>query len=142
MRPMPPDVRAAFDAFPPAARHRLRDVRAMIFAAAGADSRIGPIAETLKWGEPAYLTEETRSGSTIRLGWPKGDPGRAAIYFNCRTSLVGDFRTLFGNAFVYEGNRAVLLPVEADFDREALKAMLGMALTYHAAKRRGEAWTA
>ena len=142
MRPMHPDVRAAFDAFPPAVRHRLHDVRAMIFAAAGDDIRIGPIAETLKWGEPAYLTMATGSGSTIRLGWPKGDPGRAAIYFNCRTSLVGDFRTLFGNAFVYEGNRAVLLPVEADFDREALKAMLGMALTYHAAKRRGEAWTA
>ena len=138
MRPMPPDVRAAFDAFPPVARHRLREVRAMIFDVAAADAGIGAITETLKWGEPAYLTEETRSGSTIRLGWPKGDPAHAAIYFNCRTSLVGDFRALSGNAFVYEGNRAVLLPVEAGFDREALMTMLGMALTYHAAKRRGE----
>jgi hypothetical protein len=32
---------------------------------------VGALHETLKWGQPAYLTPETRSGTTLRLGVPK-----------------------------------------------------------------------
>src|SRR5688572_2535928 len=69
MQPMPPDVQTAFQAFPPEVRHRLAEVRAMILDVAVDDPRIGTVTETLKWGEPAYLTKATGSGSTIRLGW-------------------------------------------------------------------------
>lgn len=135
MQPMPQDVQAAFDAFPPEVRHRLAEVRAMIFAVAAEDSRIGAITETLKWGEPAYLTEQTRSGSTIRLGWPRREPNRAAIYFICRTTLVDEFRERFGDAFHYEGMRAVLLPVDGDIAPAALEMMLSRTLTYHLRQR-------
>lgn len=131
MQPMPQDVQAAFDAFPPEARHRLAEVRAMILSIAAGDARIGAITEALKWGEPAYLTQATGSGSTIRLGTPRGRPDRAAIYFICRTTLVDTFRERFGGDFGYEGTRAVLLPVTGDIERGPLEAMLAMALTYH-----------
>jgi len=131
MQTMPPDVDAAFQAFPPEVRHRLVDIRAMISGVAAGDARIGALTETLKWGEPAYLTEATGSGSTIRLGSPRNRPDRAAIYFICRTTLVDTFRERFGSMFEYESNRAVLLPVTGDIDRMPLEILLSMALTYH-----------
>ena len=63
----------------------------MIFAAAQ-DAGAGPLTETLKWGEPAYLTEASGSGSTIRLGQVRDDPGHAAVFVNCRTALADTFR--------------------------------------------------
>lgn len=131
MQPMPQDVQAAFDAFPPEVRHRLADIRAMIFGIAAGDRRIGPVSEMLKWGEPAYLTEATGSGSTIRLGWPRRQPQYAAICFICRTTLVDDVRERFGEAFRYEGMRAVLLPAGGEVACKPVETMLSMALTYH-----------
>jgi len=137
MQPMPQNVQTAFDAFPPEVRHRLAEIRALIFGIAGEDPRIGTISETLKWGEPAYLTEATRSGSTIRLGWPRHSPDHAAVYFICRTTLVDEFRERFRNDFQFEGTRAVLLPINGGVDEAALEFMLSMALTYRLRPRNG-----
>jgi len=131
METMPPDVDAALQAFPSEVRCRLAEVRALILTIAAGDARIGPLTETLKWGEPAYLTKATGSGSTIRLGSPRNRPDRAAIYFICSTTLVETFRERFGAMFEYESNRAVLLPAKGDMDRAPIESMLSMALTYH-----------
>ena len=64
---MPADVAAAFSGFPASVRARLLEVRDLIFETAVAIEGVGPLTETLKWGEPAYLTLATGSGSTIRL---------------------------------------------------------------------------
>ena len=136
MQPMPQDVQAAFEAFPPEARHRLVEIRTIILDLAAADDRIGAITEALKWGEPAYLTAATGSGSTIRLGYPRGRRDCATIYFICHTPLVAEFREQFGDRFGYEGNRAVLLPVAGEVERVALAIMLSAALTYHLRARR------
>ena len=135
MQPMPRDVQAAFDAFPPEVRHRLAEIRRMIFRIAAEDPRIGTLTEMLKWGEPAYLTEATGSGSTVRLGWPRREPDHAAIYFICRTSLVDEFGERFGDLSRYEGNRAVLIPVSGEVASAPLAMMLSAALTYHLTKR-------
>jgi Domain of unknown function (DU1801) len=132
--PMPPAVAAAFDAFPCPIRERLERVRALILDTARKTDGVGPLTETLKWGEPAYLTEATGSGSTNRLGWPKAHPDRAAIYFNCKTTLVSTFRDILPDAFRYEGNRALLLPITGGIDEDALGLCIGMALTYHRKK--------
>ena len=103
--PMPADVAAAFDALPPAIRHRLLEVRALIFATSEATERVGPLTETLKWGEPAYLTEATRSGSTIRLGWFRASRHHdCAVLFHCATTLVETFRERFPDVFDYQKN--------------------------------------
>ncbi|MGY3512053.1 hypothetical protein ACVIQY_005028 [Bradyrhizobium sp. USDA 3051] len=92
--PLPREVSRAYDAFPASIGKRLLWVRELIFAAAAAHEGIGRLTETLKWGEPAYLTEETGSGSTIRLGRLK-DSAHAAILFNCKTTLVDTFVNAF-----------------------------------------------
>ena len=70
-------------------------LRELIFATAAATPGVGALEETLKWGEPAYLTSATRSGSTIRLAWKPARPEQYAMFFNCQTTLVDTFRTLF-----------------------------------------------
>jgi hypothetical protein len=134
--PLPPDVAAAFGAFPPAARTRLLDLRALIFEVAAATPGVGPLTETLKWGEPAYLTEATKSGSTIRLGVTRSDPPRCAIYLNCKTTLVAEYRAAFADSFGFEGNRAVLLDPATPLPKGALAQAIAMALTYHRRKRK------
>ena len=128
--PMPGYVAAAFAAFPERVRGRLLEVRSLIFETAEIEG-VGPLTETLKWGEPAYLTEATGSGSTIRLGWFRPSERNCAVLFNCRTTLVDTFRSRFPDVFAYEKNRAILLDAHKPLPEAPLSACLGMTLTYH-----------
>ena len=130
------DVANAFAAFPGDARKALMAVRSLIFETAEAIEAVGPLTETLKWGEPAYLTEATKAGSTIRLGWKAKAPDECALYFNCNTTLVDTFRTRFPE-LRFSGNRALLLDVNAELPRDALADCIEQALTYHLNKRKG-----
>lgn len=127
---MPKPVEQAFAGFPSKDADLLREARAILFEAANV-ANVGPLTETLRWGEPAYLTEATKAGTTVRFGLDAGVP---AVFFNCRTTLVPGFRADFPEAFSYGGNRA--LHLEEPFDRGALAICLSRALTYHRDKRK------
>jgi Domain of unknown function (DU1801) len=131
---MPAEVAAAFADYPASARAKLMAVRRLIFTTAATIADLGPLEETLKWGEPAYLAK-ARTGSTIRLGWKRTAPERCAVYFHCKTTLIGTFRTLFGDEFAFEGNRALLLNISDPLPEKPLAACVAMALTYHRDKR-------
>lgn len=131
---LPREVSRAFDAFPLPMRKRLLQVRDLIFATAAAHEEVGRLSETLKWGEPAYLTEASGSGSTIRLGRVK-DSEHAAILFNCKTTLVDTFRERFPDEFEYRQTRALLLPVSGALPKQELTVCLSLALTYHLDRR-------
>ncbi len=60
-------VARAFAAYPPGMRRKLLALRELILRTAAATGGVGPIEETLKWGEPAYVTSQTGSGSTIAV---------------------------------------------------------------------------
>ncbi len=128
---MPEAVAAAFATYPDTVRQRLLDIRALIFRTAPTLDGVGPLEETLKWGEPAYLTTASKSGTTIRLGWPKSSPQHCAVYVNCQTSLIEQFRTQFSDVFTFEGNRALWLDPEAPLPETPLSLCLAAALTYH-----------
>jgi hypothetical protein len=130
---MPKDVAKVMGAYPPGISARLLKVRQLIFETAAAEN-VGPLTETLKWGEPAYLTEASKSGTTIRLGLVPSDPDGCAIYFNCKTTLVDTFRTLFADDLTLSGNRAIMLGKR--LPEKPLRICIGMALTYHRTKRR------
>lgn len=111
-------------------------LRALVLSTARATDGVGELEETLKWGEPAYLTAATNSGSTVRLGWKKSTPGEYAIYFNCKTDLVDTFRTVFAGEFKFEGNRAIVFALDDVVPLDALAFCIGAALTYHRRKTR------
>ncbi|WP_162651321.1 DUF1801 domain-containing protein [Lentilitoribacter sp. Alg239-R112] len=123
------DVEAAFNAFPEPERKGLLKLRALIFKTAAQSPEVGTIEETLKWGQPSYLTPETKSGSTIRLGMPK--TGGFAIYTHCQTTLISDFQNLFPDDFAYEGNRAIHFDNEGAIPAPKLQMYIRAALTYH-----------
>ena len=132
--PLPREVDRALSALPAPIGTRLLQVRDLIFATAAAYDDVGRLTETLKWGEPAYLTDETGSGSTIRLGRLK-DSEHAAILFNCKTTLVDTFRERFPDQFEYRQTRALLLPVAGKLPKRELSVCLSLALTYHLERR-------
>src|SRR5262245_1927273 len=85
-QPAPDDT--LFEAYPATVRARLLALRRLIFATAKATNGVGALEETLKWGQPSYLTVETGSGSTIRIDQMKPAADQVAIYFHCQTNLV------------------------------------------------------
>lgn len=133
MTPKPPappkDVARAFEDLPPDVQDPLGDLRQLIFETAANTPGVGPITETLKWGQPSYLTEKTKAGSTLRLGCPKS--GGFAIFTHCQTSIMSDFQALFPNDFTFDGSRAVVFSTGDDLPLEKLRFLISRALTYH-----------
>lgn len=130
-----PAVAQAFAAFPADVRPKLRALRTLIYATARRTPGVGSLEETLKWGQPSYLTTATKSGSTIRLDAVRAVPGRYALYVHCQTTLLATFREKFGAAFSYEGNRALLFDAATPVPEQELTACITLALTYHLKKR-------
>ncbi len=128
-------VAKVFAAYPGTIRAKLVALRDTIFDTAETIDGVGPLEETLKWGQPSYLTSKTGTGSTIRIDRVKSDDSRIAIYFHCHTDLVATFRELYPKQMEYGGNRSILLDAAAKIPEKALRHCIGLALTYHARKR-------
>ncbi len=126
-----PIVRRTFEAYPTPMRRKLMALRELIFVTAAKTDGVGELEETLKWNEPAYLTTQSGSGSTIRIDWKPKRPNEYAMYFNCQTTLVETFRTLFPNDFKFEGNRALVFQAADTVPKDALAFCIAAALTYH-----------
>ncbi len=124
-------VLQAFLAFPPNIQPKLMALRELIFATAAATEGVGAIEETLKWGEPAYLTSASKSGSTIRIGWKSASPAHYALYFICHTNLVARFRSIFPTELQFEGDRAIIFNETDTIPLDVLSTCIAMALTYH-----------
>lgn len=127
----PADVAATFASYPPDIRKRLFKLRELIFDVAARTPGVGALEESLKWGEPAYITAASKTGSTIRIAWKKAKPTQYAMYFNCQTPLVDSFKMMFPTAFRFEGNRALVFEGPDELKVEALRICVEMALTYH-----------
>ncbi|MGI9315704.1 MAG: DUF1801 domain-containing protein [bacterium] len=133
---MNPLVKEKLSSYPKAAGSRLMQLRALILDVAATTEGVGKLEETLKWGEPAYLTSETGSGTTIRIDWKSKKPDQIAMYFNCRTNLVSIYRSLFPDDFRFEGNRAIVLGLGQSLPENELRHCVSMALRYHIDKAR------
>jgi hypothetical protein len=131
-----PAVDAVFDAYPKPLKAKLLALRRLIFDTAKATKGVGALQETLKWGQPSYLTPETKSGSTIRIDQVKSASGQYAVYFHCQTNLVETFRELYPKEFSYGGNRSILLNAKGEVPEAALRHCVALALTYHLTKRK------
>ena len=129
----PPDVAAALDACPRAARASAAALRTLIFETADGLPEVGPLTETLKWGQPSYLTQASKSGTTIRLGWDE-DGAAISLFVHCQTSLVDTWRQRYGNELTFVGNREISIPTDTDLPRAPLQHCIAMALTYHSRK--------
>jgi Domain of unknown function (DU1801) len=131
-----PAVDAVFSAYPKPLKAKLLALRRLIFDTAKTTKGVGALQETLKWGQPSYLTPETKSGSTIRIDQVKSAANQYAVYFHCQTDLVETFRELYPRELSYGGNRSILLNAQDEVPEAALRHCVALALTYHLNKRK------
>lgn len=124
-------VKQKFNSYPNHIKPKMQSLRNLIYEVAKAADGVGELEETLKWGEPAYLTSKTKSGTTIRIDWKPKNPDQIAMYVNCNTTLVNTFRTLFVNELEFEGNRAIIIPTGKPIPKKQLMICIKMALRYH-----------
>ena len=128
-------VDAVFGAYPKPVKAKLLALRRLIFDTAKETKGVGTLQETLKWGQPSYLTPETKSGSTIRIDQVKPAAGQVAVYFHCQTNLVETFRELYPE-LSFGGNRSILLDADDKLPETALRHCVALALTYHLNNRK------
>lgn len=125
------DVEKVFNNYPEKIREKLMLLRKLVIEIAEDTDGVKSLEETLKWGEPSYLT---KGGSTIRMDWKKSKPDQYAMYFNCKTKLIDTFKERYKDEFKYEGNRAIVFHKNDTIPVNELKHCILLALTYHSIK--------
>ncbi|WPP51658.1 DUF1801 domain-containing protein [Catalinimonas niigatensis] len=126
-----PEVEMVFNGYPDAVREKMIYLRGLILEVAEEMEDITQLEETLKWGEPSYLTKQ---GSTIRIDWKKKKPDQYAIYFKCTSKLVPTFRMLYQDLFSFEGNRAIVFQLDDQPAEVELRHCITAGLRYHQVK--------
>lgn len=128
---MNPEVAAVFKLYPKHIRQKLQFLRQLVLDTASETEGVGFVEETLKWGEPSYVS---KGGSTIRMDWKDKYPHQYAVYFHCKTRLVDTFKELYRDKFKFDGNRAIVFNEGDEIPIEELKHCIELSLTYHSRK--------
>ncbi len=126
-----PEVETVFDKYPTEVKPKIEELQRLIIETAKEVEQIEWLEETLKWGEPSYVT---KIGSTLRIDWKPKNPDQYAMYFQCTSKLVPSFREKFGGLFNYEGKRAIVFQLNEEPPLHELKQCIKAALTYHKVK--------
>ena len=126
-----PEVNKRFASYPDTVRDKMQFLRELVIETAEETEGIDELEETLKWGEPSYLT---RKGSTLRMDWKERNPDQYALYFQCTSRLVDTFRMVFDRKFRFEGTRAIVFQLNEKIPVLALKKCIKATLLYHDVK--------
>jgi len=127
------NVKAVFERYSDDVRDKLLALRNAILEVASENPEIGTLEETLKWGQISYLPQKRNVGTTIRIDKTK-QAGQYAMYVPCSTTLLDTYRSMFGDDFEYEGDRAILLNLADDLPVDTIKHCIELVLTYHLRK--------
>jgi hypothetical protein len=123
---MKKEVQRKFDDYPQHIKPLLSAVRYLVVEIAKTQN-LGPVTETLKWGEPSY---QVKTGSPVRVDWKPKYPEQYFIFFNCHTKLVDTFRELYADVLSFQGNRAIVLQVNQALPEQAIRHCLELAMNY------------
>lgn len=130
-----PRVKPVFENYPVLVKEKMEDLRNLIIETAREMPEVASLEETLKWGEPSYLTKH---GSTLRIDWKSKSPDHYAMYFKCTSRLVETFKLVFDQKFRFEGNRAIVFQLDEVVPETELKECIRATLRYHKVKDRRE----
>ncbi len=126
-----PKVAAVFENYPKRVKQKMLHLRKLVLSAASETEGLEKLEETLKWGEPSFLT---KFGSTVRMDWKEKTPDQVAVYFKCTSKLVPTFKEVYKDKFNFEGNRAIVFKLNEKIPEAELKHCFAMALSYHQIK--------
>lgn len=125
------EVDIVIKTYPKEIHKKISILRKLILEVAHEIEELEYLEETLKWGEPSYLT---KNGSTIRIAWKNKTPNQYGIYFKCTSKLVSTFKVVFSKVFNFEGDRAIIFKMDYEVPQIELKKCIRAALTYHKVK--------
>jgi Domain of unknown function (DU1801) len=120
--------------YTPEIQAQLKNLRHLVLYIAAKTEGVGEIEEALKWGQPSFLTTETKSGSTIRIDGRRNDPTKYAMYFHCKSGLIDEFKQHYNGALNFEGKRAIIFDAKDELPTEILGHCISLALTHHLRK--------
>ena len=83
-----PKVENVFAKYPDFVRPKMLYLRQLVIETAEEIEGLTKLEETLKWGEPSYITKK---GSTLRMDWKEKTANQYAMYFQCTSRLVPTF---------------------------------------------------
>jgi hemoglobin-like flavoprotein len=126
-----PNTTKVFQNYPDSVQSQMEKLRKIVLEAASEVDGLENLEETLKWGEPSYLTKH---GSTVRMDWKEKKPDQYAMYFKCTSKLVPTFKELYQDVFTFEGDRAIVFKLDEKIPEKELKHCIKLALTYHKVK--------
>lgn len=126
-----PEFEAKLSSYPDFVRDKMAFLRKLVHETAAEVSEITTLDETLKWGEPSFLT---KNGSTLRMDWKQKAPDQYAMYFKCTSRLVETFKIVYGNQFEYEKSRAILFQLNDNIPTQEIKECIKATLMYHKVK--------
>ncbi len=126
-----PRVGEVFGNYPKHVQPKMQYLRKLVLETAEEIDEVDTLEETLKWGEPSYLTKH---GSTLRMDWKEKKPDQYALYFKCTSKLVPTFQLVFGDTFNYETTRAIAFGLDDEIPVVELKKCIAMTLRYHKVK--------
>jgi hypothetical protein len=126
-----PEFETKLASYPDFVRDKMYGLRKLINDTAKEITEITELEETLKWGEPSFLSKH---GSTLRMDWKKKTPDQYQLYFKCTSRLVETFKIVFGNKFEYEKSRAIIFRLNEDIPTKEIKKCIKATLMYHKVK--------
>lgn len=117
--------------YPDVVRDKMQFLRDLVVETAQEQDEITELEETLKWGEPSFLT---KNGSTLRMDWKQKAPDQYAMYFKCTSRLVETFKIIFQDKFEYQKSRAIVFQLDDKVPTKELKQCIKATLLYHKVK--------
>ncbi|NNE53876.1 MAG: DUF1801 domain-containing protein [Sulfitobacter sp.] len=96
---------------------------------------VGPLQESLKWGQPAWRPAKPRTGSTLRMDWNEGTPDRLNLFVDCKTDLAARMDDLYPDLAFNDGRRHLAIGLGDPLPEQALAHLAEMTFCYHIARR-------
>jgi len=126
-----PAVALIFKNYPSTVQEKMLALRNLVIETARETESIKTLEETLKWGEPSYISP---IGSTIRMDWKSKSPNEYTLYFQCTSRLIETFKAVFKDTFTYKGKRGIVFELNDEIPTQKLKHCITAALIYHKVK--------
>lgn len=133
MSTLSPRIRKTIADWPQAAQDHLKAAR-RIACDMAQSAAIGPLEESLKWGQPAWRPRAPRTGATLRLNWSPSHPDHLMALVDCKTDLASQMSISFPGQFLNDGRRSLSFDLAHPLPGDAFAQLAHLTFTYHRRK--------
>lgn len=134
MENIPPELLSRVTTWPTRAQEAFSTLRALCHATAD-ELEIGPLEESLKWGQPAWRPTKPNTGSTLRVMWHENTPDLLSLYVGCKTDLAARMRDIYPDLPQNDGRRHIAIRLSDPLPLDAMSHLASMTFAYHKSRK-------